>query len=180
MSRHWFTSYLTEYYSKGKQMGLDLGCDKRNYDKFFRCEYVGIDLPKGHSTRDWDNKTSDNLLKPHIFGSGIKLPFLDNSFDLITCYSVIPYVEEIDEFLNEMHRVIQPNGTAVVIIMNLKGLALHPNEYHPNKYNSKALEKKLNEHGFKSIKQKNLKALFFSKYFDKTSVYAYAIVSPKK
>jgi len=180
LSRHWFTSYLTEYYSKGKKLGLDLGCDKRNYHKFYRCEYVGVDLPKGHSSRDWQNENSVDILRPDIFGSGTKLPFHDKSFDFITCYSVIPYVEEIDDFLNEMYRVLQPKGIAVVIIMNLRGLALHPNEYHPNKYNSKKLGEKLSEHGFKSIKHKNLKAALFSKYFDATSVYAYSIVSPTK
>ena len=119
-------------------------------------------------------------MKPHIFGTGTNLPFPDNSFDLVTCYSVIPYVPEIDKFLNEMFRVLSPKGVAVIIIMNLRGLALHPNEYHPNKFNSKQLDNKLSEHGFESIKYKNLKALFYSKYFDFTSVYAYAIVTPKK
>ena len=119
-------------------------------------------------------------MKPHIFGTGVNLPFADNSFDLVTCYSVIPYVDDIDTFLNEMFRVIKPKGIAVIIIMNLRGLALHPNEFHPNKYNSKQLQQKLNQHGFNSIKHKNLKTLFYSTYFDFSSVYAYAIVTPKK
>ena len=64
--------------------------------------------------------------------------------------------------------------------MNLKGLALHPQTNYPTKFNSSQLDQKLNEHNLKSIKFKNLKALIFSKYFDLTSVYSYAIVSPNK
>ena len=42
---HWFTRYLTEYYSKNKKIGLDIGCGKRPYDKYFQCNYIGMDLP---------------------------------------------------------------------------------------------------------------------------------------
>lgn len=79
-----------------------------------------------------------------------------------------------------MYRVIKPSGTAVVIIMNLRGLALQPKTHFENRYNSSQLHAKLKEHGFKSIKYKNPKAFFLSMYYDRTSVYAYAIVQPKK
>jgi len=79
-----------------------------------------------------------------------------------------------------MHRVMKPDGIAVIIIMNLKALAKDPNGYYPNKLSSKQLDKKLKEHNFKSIKNQNLKAFIWSTYFDKTSVYSYSIVKPIK
>lgn len=122
----------------------------------------------------------DGLKKPDVFASGEVLPFRNNSFDFITSYSVVPYVKNVNKFFSEMYRVIKPSGVAVIIIMNLKGLALQPQTYFENRYNSHQLHTKLKHHGFKSIKFKNPKAFFFSTYYDLTSVYAYAIVSPNK
>ena len=79
-----------------------------------------------------------------------------------------------------MYRVMKPKGIAVVIIMNLRGLALDPSGHYENRYDSKTLTKKLKQNGFRSIKSKNLKALLFSTYYNLTSVYAYDIVTPSK
>ncbi len=114
--------------------------------------------------------------KPNCFANGENLPFKDDSFDFITIFSVIPYVENIDKFLNEMYLVCKNNAIAIISIMNLRALSRDPNGYYPNKFSSRQLEKKLAEHGFKSIKSKNLKALIWSTYFDLTSVYSYVIV----
>jgi len=151
---------------------LDIGCKFKPYDDDIKCEYIGIDLPS--------QKFSNSKKKPDVFSSGSNLPFPDNSFDFINCYSVIPYVKNPDDLFSEIYRVLKHNGVAVIIIMNLRGLALQPNTFFENRYNSKALHKKLSEHKLRSIKAKNLKALLFSAYYDKTSVYAYAIVTPKK
>ena len=175
MTIHWFTRYLTEYYSKNKKIGLDIGCGKRPYDKYFQCNYIGMDLPLNLA-----KKNGGGITYPEIFGIGKFLPFLDNSFDFVSCYSVLPYEKDVNKFFSEIFRIIKPTGVAVIIIMNLKGLSLHPDTDYPTKYNSSQLNKKLNEHGFRSLKLRNPKALFFSTYFDLTSVYSYAIVSPKK
>lgn len=168
MARHWFTSYLTDHYSKNKKIGLDIGCGKQPYKEIYNCQYVGIDFPSDQMKHVKE--------KPDFLGSGENLPFKDDTFDFITCYSVIPYVENINQFFNEMHRVTTNNGIAVITIMNLRALARDPDGYYPNKFSQNQLEKKLAEHGFKSIKSKNLKALFWSTYFNLTSVYSYVIV----
>lgn len=170
MTKHWFHSYLLQNYSKNKKFALDVGCAMRPYHDDYRCKYIGLDLP----TRTYDN------LKPDIFAEGSKLPFQDNMFDLLVSYAVIPYVPHIDQFLDEMHRVLEPNGVAIIIIMNLRGLALHPTTDFKNRYSSAMLNQKLKEHKFKSIIGKNIKSLLWSKYYDRTSVYAYSVVSPIK
>jgi len=168
IARHWFTTYLTDYYSQNKNLGLDIGCGKQPYKEIFNCEYIGIDVPSA--------QMKDVKEKPNCFANGENLPFKDNSFDYITNYSVIPYIENIDKFLNEMYRVSKNNTIAVITIMNLKTLSHDLQGYYPNKFSLKQLEKKLAEHGFKSIKSKNLKALMWSTYFNLTSVYSYAVV----
>ena len=149
-------------------MGLDIGCGNQPYKKFFNSEYFGIDVPL--------EQMKNVKEKPNCYANGEDLPFNDNSFDFITTYSVVPYVENIDKFLNEMYRVSKNNTIVVITIMNLKTLARDPQGYYPNKFSSKQLEKKLAQHGFKSIKSKNLKTLVWSMYFNLTSVYSYAIV----
>lgn len=172
LARHTFTSYLTEHYSRNKQFGLDIGCRKRPYHDLFKCEYIGIDIPKG--------KPLNDQFVPDIYSSGEFLPFNENSFDFITCYSVIPYVKNVGDLFDEMYRVMKPNGVAVIIIMNLKGLALQPKTQFENRFNSNQLQKELKKHGLKSIKHHNLKTFLLSTYYDKTSVYAYAVVTPNK
>jgi SAM-dependent methyltransferase len=170
MVKHWFHSYLIQHYSKNRVLGLDIGCAMRPFDDDYKCNYIGLDLP----IRPYES------LKPDIFAEGSRLPFQNSVFDLIVSTSVIPYVADIDRFLDEMYRVLKPNGVALLIIMNLRGLALHPSTDFKNRYTSSKLNENLKQHKFKSIIGKNIKALFFSKYYDLTSVYAYAVVTPKK
>ncbi len=84
--------------------------------------------------------------KPNCFANGENLPFKDNSFDFITSFSVIPYVDNIDKFLNEMYLVCKNNAIAIISIMNLRALSRDPNGYYPNKFSSRQLEKKLAEY----------------------------------
>jgi ubiquinone/menaquinone biosynthesis C-methylase UbiE len=39
-----------------------------------------------------------------------RLPFPDNTFDLISCHTVIEHVENVETALNEMMRVLKPGG----------------------------------------------------------------------
>lgn len=38
------------------------------------------------------------------------LPFGDNEFDLVFCYTVLEHVQDVDKSLQEMHRVLKPGG----------------------------------------------------------------------
>jgi ubiquinone/menaquinone biosynthesis C-methylase UbiE len=172
ITKHWFTTYLTKNYSKNKKFGLDIGCRFKPYDNEFQCKYIGIDLPS--------EKFKDSKKHPDILSSATNLPFQKNSFDFISCYSVIPYIKNIDNLFSDMFNILKPNGIAVIIIMNLRGLNLQPKTHFENRYSSKKLHDKLRQHNFISIKSKNIKSSLFSLYYDLTSVYAYAIVTPKK
>ncbi len=172
MGRHWFTRYLSSCYSSGKKLGLDLGCGHRGWSKYYNCSCIGLDLPTTLKYPIFE--------RPDVCGNVTKLPFKENSFDFVACYSVIPYVEKIDDFFIELFRVMKPDGIAVIIIQNLRGLALNKQQKYANQFDSKTLHKKLADHGFKSIKHYNMKTLFYSIYYNMTSVYAYAIVCPHK
>ena len=88
-------------------------------------------------------------------------------------------IEHIDLVLDEMYRVLKPKGIILVVIMNLRGLALQPQTFFWNRYDSRQLNRKLKEHKFKTVMKNNLKALIWSIWFDKTSVYSYAVATVK-
>ena len=169
MSKHWFIAFLVSNYSKKKKIGLDLGSGQRNWKEFFQCDHIGLDLPiKLH------NKKEE---RPDISGTIVELPFVNNSFDFISCITVLPYVKNVDNAFREIYRVMKPNGVAIIIIQNPRGIKLHEKtQNYINKFTMKTLTKKLIFYGFKSIRHKNLKTFFYSTYFNFTSVYAFAIV----
>jgi len=172
LAKHWFTAFLTSHYTERKNLGLDLGCGRRNWEEFWNCDCIGIDLPANLSTGQGQH--------PEIFATAEYLPFKDNSFDFLSCYSVLSYVDNIDKTLDEIYRIIKPKGVVVIIVVNPRGMKLHKDIYWKNRLDSQKLEKILESHEFKSVKHKNLKTLIFSFYYNLTSVYAYAIVQPKK
>jgi ubiquinone/menaquinone biosynthesis C-methylase UbiE len=51
-------------------------------------------------------------------GDAAKLPFPDNSFDLIVCQAAFKNFQHPVTALNEMHRVLRPGGRAVIQDMN--------------------------------------------------------------
>ena len=163
---------MTSHYSQHKKLGLDIGSGRKNWKEFYNCKMIGIDL----------NNTLLNTkeLKPEVCASAESLPFIENSFDFVTCYSVLSYIPDIDKTLDDIYKVLKSNGVAVFIVINNRGMNLHPSINWIHKLDSKTLIKKLKEHGFESVKKKNLKSWIFSTYYDLTSVYAYAIVQPIK
>ncbi|NJK40809.1 MAG: class I SAM-dependent methyltransferase [Acaryochloridaceae cyanobacterium SU_2_1] len=61
-----------------------------------------------------DSGYSSEFLTHMISGKGEALPFEDNSFDLITSYQTLEHVESVSQCLQEMMRVLRPNGTLYI------------------------------------------------------------------
>ncbi len=172
MKKHWFTAYLTSHYSKGKNLGLDLGSGYNNWKEFYSTKWIGLDLP--------NRLQASKEKSPTVCGDGAHLPFSDNSFSFLSCYSVLLYVNDLKSVINEIHRVLRPDGIAVIIIQNPKGQITEDPKNIINHLDNKSLNQFLTLNKFKSIKYRNLKTLLFSTYYNLTSVYAYAIVSSIK
>ncbi len=75
---------------------LDVGCGTGSYLGIFGCNVFGIDPSKG-------------LLKknkhPNTQAGAEKIPFADNSFDIVTCITAIHLFKDIEKGLLEMKRV---------------------------------------------------------------------------
>lgn len=75
---------------------LDLGCG-RNKVKMKDAEVIGIDIVKSPGVdMVWDLEKG--------------IPFNDNSVDHIYCYHVLEHIDNIVYFLEEVSRVLKPDG----------------------------------------------------------------------
>lgn len=48
-----------------------------------------------------------------------KLPFANNSFDIVTANQIIEHLLDVDRFVSEVYRVLKPSGTALISTENL-------------------------------------------------------------
>lgn len=75
--------------------------------------------------------------------NGLKLPFKDNFFDVITCLDVIEHVKEDKKYLEELRRILKPGGTLVLFTpaINLLWSQLDVRSHHIRRYNIENLSK---------------------------------------
>jgi SAM-dependent methyltransferase len=71
-----------------------------------------------------------------------RLDMPDGSFDLITCFEVIEYVEHPEYALDELHRVLRPGG---LLLFSSPNRAVYPpgNRWHAKEFTSAELEASL-------------------------------------
>jgi len=116
---------------------LDFGCGMKPFSKYFsNCEeYIGVDIYRG--------KVVD------VVYDGVKLPFPDNSFDLIISSSVLEHVEDINACISEANRVLKPNGKFLSVVPFINHVHGSPYDFRrPTRYGWEKLFKPY----FKKIK----------------------------
>jgi SAM-dependent methyltransferase len=83
---------------------LDVGCGRRPYEKtFFRAatRYIGTDYLSDRS-------------QPDIISSADHLPFADESVNTVVSTEVLEHVPDPVRVLNEMNRVLKPEGCLIL------------------------------------------------------------------
>ena len=115
-----FTKYTYSYHALNNEHGFRhlphrrflrvLGIGSAHGDEFApvldHCDDITILEPSEGLTN-----RSFNYVRPDI--SGI-MPFEDNCFDLITCFSVLHHVPKVSTYLKEIARVLSPSGYALI------------------------------------------------------------------
>ncbi len=94
---------------------LDVGCASGWFLSKVKLQYpkskcIGVDIYK--KAIDYGKKRYKSLKLIH--SDGHNLPFADKSFDLVICTEVLEHVEFPEKVLQEIGRVLNPNGIAVV------------------------------------------------------------------
>lgn len=90
---------------------LDLGCGtgiNMDWLKGSKARIIGCDLSNGmlgHAKQKGHRVTQ---------GTAVRLPFPDETFNLVYSFKVLPHVREIESALEEICRVLKPGGIAVL------------------------------------------------------------------
>jgi ubiquinone/menaquinone biosynthesis C-methylase UbiE len=79
---------------------------------------TGVELSKDFVIIEKRNAAEADVSVDFMQGNASALPLLDETFDFIICSAAFKNFSEPLKALQEMHRVLKPNGTALVIDMN--------------------------------------------------------------
>ncbi|WP_342670460.1 class I SAM-dependent methyltransferase [Haloglycomyces albus] len=88
---------------------LDIGCGKGDITKRLRIEFpeaevIGLDVSEG---------IMDDLEPPVVVGDAQHLPWDNDSFDVVLAMHMIYHIENINQGLAEMVRVLAPGGVLI-------------------------------------------------------------------
>lgn len=80
----------------------------------------------------------------YLLKNGLKLPFKDNTFDIVTCLDVLEHIEEDEDYLKELYRVLAPKGKLILFTPAIKLLwsQLDVKSHHYRRYNKLMLSQK--------------------------------------
>lgn len=123
---------------------LDFGCGSKPYRELFDVAfYIGADIAvSGH---DHSNENID------VYYDGKTLPFGDNEFDSIFSSEVFEHVFNLDEILDELRRVLKPNGKMLITLPFVWDE--HEIPYDFARYTSFGITHILQQKGFQVLEQ---------------------------
>ncbi|WP_260945690.1 class I SAM-dependent methyltransferase [Aliarcobacter cryaerophilus] len=138
-------NFLNEMKNKDRQIKvLDFGCSQKPYQYLFNnydnvIEYIGVDVYQGE--------------KVDVVYDGNRLPFEDGYFDFVFSSSVLEHVEDLDNSLNEINRVLKVGGITVHSVPFINHIHGTPYDFHrPTFYGWLSKFKRAN---FNNIEVKN-------------------------
>ena len=132
---------------------LELGCGQGRGIKTIEDQadqYTGIDK----------NRRVINILKKiyskYQFKTGTFPPikFPDKSFDTVIAFQVIEHIQDDDDFLLEIKRILKPKGIAILTTPNIK-MSLTRNPWHVREYTSQELKDKCEKY-FPNVEMKGI------------------------
>lgn len=104
----------------GKQL-LDVGCGLGNdLARFARggAEVSGIDLAPRAIELARTNFSQRGLRGQFLVMNGEALEFPDAAFDVVYCHTVLHFTPDPQRMIREIHRVLRPGGTAILMTVN--------------------------------------------------------------
>jgi ubiquinone biosynthesis O-methyltransferase len=118
----------------GKRI-LDVGCGTGIYSMRFAnmgAHVTAID-PSTKMLSMAREKTKHFVVPIHFIESSAEdLPFQDNSFDMVFACSSLEFVQDIEQTMVELHRVLSPGGKAVFGVLNQESIWIQSLIKQPN------------------------------------------------
>lgn len=140
--------YLTQQPDRQQRSVLDVGCGtglNLQYLSHFG-QAQGIDIAE-EAIQYCNERGIQNVQQ---IESQLPLPFKDNSFDLITLLDVLEHIDDDQSTLNELYRILKPNGTFLITVPAYRFLWGTQDEvnYHKRRYTASEIEAVLAKAGF--------------------------------
>jgi ubiquinone/menaquinone biosynthesis C-methylase UbiE len=115
----WSVENVSGKYDNENIRYLDIGCASGKKTKRFakECKILESNI-YGTDIKNWgpyDQKNYKHSFNfKYILENG-KLDYEDNSFDVVTCFFTLHHIEKLDTTLNEIKRVLKPNGIILIL-----------------------------------------------------------------
>ena len=124
---------------------LDFGGGSSPYKSRFKniIEYISIEV-----------ESDKNNISTKLSYDGHKLPFTDNEFDSILCTEVLEHVNDVEESLDELYRVLKPGGKLLVTTPFI--CVEHENPHDYRRFTMNGLKQIIKKKGFEIVSEKKL------------------------
>ncbi len=111
-------NYLEQFKVNDQTKILDMGCASgfllQRISKTFGSQGTGIDVSKVLI----DKAKQEDPNNQYFLADASKLPFPDNTFDLVTSFDNLEHIQEYKKVIKEMVRVLKPGGTILLNTIN--------------------------------------------------------------
>ena len=164
---------------------LDVGCALGYmlvpFSKHF--EVYGIDCSK-YAIGKAKKIVENGIFKVH--NAEESFPFMNNTFDVVTCFDVLEHIEDVDSLIENIYNVLKKKGILFLITPNYnilrKTLIYFPDkmEHHISLYHVDEILKKLIKHNFKIINHLTEMTLFGKSFLFKSNVAPETFVIAEK
>ena len=146
---------LNEYRKKGLLKGLILnaGAGWRDISNLVDGKLINQDLT-------WPGDDRKNI---DIFSPLHRIPKEDNAFDTILCIAVLEHVENPEEVVPELYRVLKPGGNLIASVPFLQPEHKVPKDYQ--RYTKDGLVRLFSHHGFIILEAKPLFSVYHTIYW---------------
>jgi SAM-dependent methyltransferase len=98
---------------------LDIGAGEGSFRSTGQCHVVALDENRDAFAHAPDHASASYF---RVFGVSDRLPFHEQTFDLVICHHVLEHVAPLDAVLAEIRRVLKPDGRLFVTVPDGHGL----------------------------------------------------------